>query len=767
MARERTRHVVTLIVTLSLLAAPESDAQGVEFFETKIRPALVEHCHSCHSQDAKRIRAGLRVDSREALLEGGDSGPAIVPGKPDESPLVLAVRYLSQDLEMPPDGKLPGRTIEAFTEWVRMGAPWPAKKSEGRAVKAGEAGYDWQRFGREHWAFQPVKNPALPEVSDMSWPLNPIDYFVLARLEAAAMMPASAADRRAWIRRVYLALIGLVPTPEQVERFLNDSSEVAYETVIDRLLASPQYGERWARHWLDVARYNDGYGVGYDGGMRPGAHYYRDWVVRVLNEDRPFDEFVRQQIAGDLLTRGEFGTGFLAVGPKYGSDGGDPQSIADARAETLEDRMDTTFRGFMALTIACARCHDHKFDPIPTADYYSIAGVFNNTTPMAELPQAPESVVKLWRDKKASIEAQDRAVGKAHRELRKLKGEAREPKLKEIKELEKVRDRLKEELPLKYPYAHVVADSGATDMPVALRGNLRKPGEVVPRRFLRILAGEERRRWTEGSGRLDLARAISSRDNPLTPRVFVNRVWMHHFGHGLVRTPSNFGILGEKPTHPLLLDWLASYFMDNGWSIKKLHRVILLSAAYRMSSAHNDPHFQRDSENRLFWRMSPRRLEVEAWRDALLSVTGEIELGLGGEPTKELMMTARRTVYSVVSRNGDRFESDQFLRLFDFPAARITNEQRVVSTVPQQFLFLLNSEFMVARAKALAARVQSEAQGGQERIGRVYALLYQRSPTAAELQLGLEFLRGEGDGLPKWQQYAQVLLGAQEFLYVY
>ncbi len=751
--------VLTVLLTLS--------STDLDFFEKRVRPVLVDRCYRCHSARAKKVKGGFRLDSRAALLEGGDTGPAIVPGKPDESLLLRAINYLDADREMPPDAKLPARVIADLTAWVKMGAPWPEKEAVGSAQPT-STGYDWEKFRREHWSFRPVRSPRPPPVRDRGWPLHPIDHFVLARLEARGMGPAPPADRRTLIRRAYFDVIGLPPTPLEVEAFARDDPTDptgAFAGVVDRLLASPRYGERWARHWLDVARYNDGYGTGFDGGDKPNAYRYRDWVVEAFNRDLPYDRFVMQQIAGDLLSEGRRATGFLALGPTYKSDGGDPESIATAKADTLEDRMDTTFRGFMALTVACARCHDHKFDPIPTEDYYSVAGIFENTKEV-ERPLVSDEVVQRYRSHQKAIRDLDKGIKKHLNAAKKTGGgEIAKKAAQELAAMRAELERLRKSAPRKYPAAHAVADSGNKDMHVALRGDLRKRGELAPRRFLRIIAGDDRPRWTVGSGRLDLARALASDENPLTARVFVNRVWMHHFGHGLVRTPSNFGTLGEAPTHPGLLDWLASYFVESGWSVKALHRAILLSATYRMSSAFHERHYRLDSDNRWLWRMNARRLEVEAWRDSLLEVCGDLDLKIGGEPTKRLLESSRRTLYSVVSRNGDRFESDRFLRLFDFPAARLTSATRVVSTVPQQYLFLMNSPFMIARAKALAARLLKEAGDARGRLERAYLLLYGRRPTETERAAGLSFLGTAGERLTKWDQYAQVLLSAQEFVY--
>ncbi|MCH8045871.1 MAG: PSD1 domain-containing protein [Planctomycetes bacterium] len=696
---------LALAITLGTARAAELPAAQVEFFEKSIRPLLAKHCFECHGAKAKKLKGGLRMDSRANLLKGGDSGAAVVPGKADDSLLIQSVRY--EDQEMPPDGKLSPPEIAALVRWVEMGAPWPASKGE--PIANVKKQYDWKKLRGEHWAWKPVGKHAPPSVQNKSWPKNDIDRFLLARLEAAGLSPAAPAERRVLIRRAYFDLIGLPPTPEEVLAFEKNQRPDAYAQLIDRLLAMPQYGERWGRHWLDVARYSDGFGGFSNNAALPHAWQYRDWVVGAFNRDLPYDEFVKQQIAGDLMKveGAATATGFFALGPTYGSDGGDPDSVSQAKSETLDDRVDTLTRAFLALTAACARCHDHKFDPIPQQDYYSLAGVFNNSK---------------------------NVVG---------------PK----------------------PQAHVLADSGSGDMKVALRGDLRKPGEVAPRRFLKIIAGENPPLFDKGSGRMQLAEAVASGDNPLTARVMVNRIWQHHFGQALVRSPSNFGSLGSPPSHPELLDWLARKFVESGWSIKKMHRTIMLSSAYQMSSQFDKDGFGKDGDNVLLWRFSPRRLTVENWRDSLLTVTGELDRKLGGPPVDNILSTRRRTMYAKVSRAGDRFSSDTFLRLFDFPVPRASSAGRVTSIVPQQFLFMMNSPFMAERAKALTARLEGEAKDDAARIELAYRLLYGRSPTAEEKRLGLEFVSAAVDqadkiAVSRWQQYAQVLLSSNEFMYV-
>jgi hypothetical protein len=484
----------------------------------------------------------------------------------------------------------------------------------------------------------------------------------------------------------------------------------------------------------------------------------------------PYDEFVRLQIAGDLIDpKQAVATGFLSLGPTYISDGGDPEATAQARSEALDDRVDTVARGLMALTVACSRCHDHRFDPFPQVDYYALAGVFNNTKPF-EVPLCPPeeaAAFEAFYKNLRALEAEDREVRTVtRRENRDLTPEER----KKSDDLKAQIAAMKKNEPKPYDSIHAVADAGRADMNLAIRGNLLRPGPPVPRRFLQIIAGENPPPFKSGSGRAELADAIVDPANPLTSRVIVNRVWQQHFGFGLVRTPSNFGTLGEKPSHPELLDWLAGEFTNGAarWSLKKLHRLIVTSATYRQDSSPRDDAANVDGDNRLLWRMHPRRLDAEAWRDSLLAATGELDLTVGGPSIADIGASNRRTLYAAVSRNGDKFASDTFLRMFDFPVPRATSEGRTSSIVPQQSLFLMNGPFMIARAKALTDRLNREANDDAAKIHRAYLLLYGRAATADELDLGREFIAASPsspDGLTAWQQYAQVLLSASEMMY--
>ncbi|HEV7403847.1 MAG TPA: PSD1 and planctomycete cytochrome C domain-containing protein [Chthoniobacteraceae bacterium] len=748
------------LVGLALRAgAGEASPAQVEFFESKIRPVLAEQCYSCHSAQAKKLKAGLLLDDPAALLKGGDSGAAVVPGDPEKSLLNQAIGYHDSSLAMPPKAKMGDRVIADFEQWVKMGVPWPKEEAP---VEAPKKEWNWPALQQSHWAFQPMQQPAPPAVKDEAWPRSELDRFVLVKLDAAGLTPAPAADRRTLLRRASYDLIGLPPTPEEAEAFVNDPDPNAFATVVERLLASPQYGERWARHWLDVARYSDGLGGFLDGAaLKRDAWRYRDWVVDALNRDLPFDQFVKAQLAGDLLDGGAdaVATGFLALGPTYQSDGGTIEGKAVAESETLDDRVDTVARGLLGLTAACARCHDHKFDPIPQQDYYSLAGVFRNTrNDDKPLPGTPKEVIDQYN---ASV----KAIADLQKKVSAAKKPDKTPPTDEEKALLEAQkaelETLKKNAPEQYPTTHVVAEAGSSDMAVALRGNLLKPGEMAPRRFLHIVAGATPALFTRGSGRVELAEAIVQPENPLTARVMVNRVWMRHFGQALVRTPDNFGKVGEKPTHPELLDWLARRFIASGWSLKQLHRTIMLSSAYQMSSRLDQRSFAQDGDNRLLWRMEPRRLDVEAWRDGLLAATQDLDRTMGGPPTQSLLESPRRTLYSIVSRNGDKFQSDDFLRLFDFPSARATSAERHTSIVPQQFLFMMNSPFMAKRAESLAKRLQADAPDAAGRIARAYRLLFDREPTADEARLGSGFLQSAS-----LAEYAQVLLSSNEFLFL-
>ncbi len=774
--------LIALAIGLSTTGAsrsPAADARAdpaqVEFFESKVRPVLVANCLSCHGP-AKQ-KGGLRLDSRSALMKGGETGPVVVPGDPAGSSLIEAIGYDS-DTQMPPKGKLKDREIQALTEWIKIGAPWPESATQASEIETAKPRLD----PKDHWAFRPLTLPAVPSVQDAAWPGGPIDHFILARLEAARLRPVEPADRRTLIRRVTFDLIGLPPTPGEVEAFLADDSPEAFARVVDRLLASPRYGERWGRHWLDVARYGEDQAHTFEARLYPNGFRYRDWVVRALNDDMPYDQFVTEQIAGDLIDgpgRDDrlAALGFFALGPVY---------YGNAIADERDDRVDTLSRGFLGLTVSCARCHDHKFDPIPTKDYYALAGIFA-CTKYKEYPAAPSEVVKAYEKAQAFIKAKTDEIDTflalsnqrtffvlprvKNQEDRWLPVASRS----RVKALRAELASLKTASPPPPPVFHGLADSESiANLKIHIRGNPENLGEEAPRAFLSILSDGQPAPFQQGSGRLELARAIVARDNPLTPRVMVNRIWEHHFGRGLVATPSNFGTLGEPPSHPELLDYLASRFVALGWSLKAIHREILLSQTYQLSSRIDPLNQQNDADNRLLWRMNRRRLEVEAWRDAMLAVSGNLDLSLGG-PSQQLTSPTnhRRTFYAAISRH----ELDSLLRLFDFPDPNITCDRRTETAVPLQQLFVLNSDFMVEQARSLAKRLTADpVEPDPSRIRRAYSLLYGRPAGEDEVRWGVEFVspKGSSPGSPDpgssalsaWEQYAQTLLGANEFTFV-
>ncbi len=733
-------------------AAPRRDDRE-EQFERIVRPLLVQHCQKCHG--AKKSSGGLRLDSAAALARGGESGTVVVPGKPEASRLIAAVRHIGE-LKMPPGRKLTEREVADLAAWIKAGAIWPHETGSPAP---------W----RDLWSFRPITNPALPAVKDSTWPRTPIDRFILARLEASGLKPAPPADRRVLVRRVTFDLIGLPPTPEEVDAFLSDRRPDAYERLVDRLLASPAYGERWARHWLDVARYAETTANDANAVMRY-AWRYRDYVVESFNADRPYDQFIVEQLAGDLLpvedgddpgvrTRRVIATGFLMLGPKALAETDKEQT----RLDIADEQIDVTSRAFLGLTMSCARCHDHKFDPFPTTDYYGLAGIFRSTNPLRdEVPTAT-----FWQEWPLP------------------------------------------QGPGKPPLWVMAPQEGrAVDLRVHKRGNRYTLGAVVPRRFPEVLTPAEKQpRLGRQSGRLELARWIASADNPLTARVLVNRLWQHHFGTGLVATSDNFGSRGEKPSHPELLDWLARRFMASpgrqpgeGWSVKALQRLIVLSAAYRMSSRRDEKALAIDPDNRLLWRMPLRRLGAEAIRDAMLAVAGRLERTLGGDEAAEFLYGAgevidrrrdffrpnqvqpdhpyytrsrRRSLYLPVVRNA----LPDVLALFDAADPNAVSAVRTETTAPAQALFLLNHPFVRDQAAAFAERLEKVSPGDEPRIRRAYLLALGRPPRGAELFTAMLFLkryqalaaRGRSAAAGRaeaWRSFCQALLCGNEFLYV-
>ena len=774
----RSIHISILIFLLSNSFLSADTKYKTTFFEEKIRPLFVNKCYSCHSEEARtngKLKAGLLLDSAESIIKGGDAGKVLIPEKPEESILYEAVLYKDEDIAMPPKGKLTEIEIANIKEWILMGAPWPGENTKSLiANEDDEEPYDWEKFRNEHWAFKKVSNPIVPKVEGSGIVVNPIDNFIFDKLGQQGIKPNKKASKNILIRRAYLTLIGIPPTPNQVQNFIEDTNPDAFSKVIDELLNSKHYGEKWARHWLDVARYSDGHGGFGDNKALPNAWRYRDWVIDSFNSDLPYDQFVTQQIAGDLHKENSqpIPTGFFVVGPSYTSDGGDPEAKAQALAETLSDRVDTFSRAFLGLTAACSRCHDHKFDPITIKDYYALAGIFKNTRNV-DVKVGDQNIIDSHNSWQNAINDTNKKIStfleNKSKELKVDKKEVEksidEESKKHISYLRQELESLKKSEPEKPGNAHVLAESGNADMHVALRGDLRKKGEIAPRSFIEIIEGKSRPKYSIGSGRLELAKSVVAENNPLTSRVIVNRLWGWHFGNGIVRTPSNFGVIGEKPTHPQLLDWLAYNFVENGWSIKKFHKLVMLSSTWQMSSEHNDKKFNIDGDNKLLWRFQPKKLEVESWRDSILYVTNELDQRIGGPPEGEIMTSQRRTLYATISRTGDKFKSDGFLRLFDFPAAASTSPKRASSTVPQQYLFMLNSVFMNNRAKTLGRFLSESNLNRSKVIENIYNKLYSRPPQASEVEIANAWL-GESPDVDRWSLYAQALLSAHEMIQI-
>jgi hypothetical protein len=913
----------------TLRAATLPTTEQLEFFETKVRPLFAENCYQCHSEKAEKVKGGLRLDTPKSLMKGGSNGPVIIPGNPQASRLIKAVRYADPNLKMPPKNKkLPQRQIADLEMWVKIGAPLPQvpPPSPLTDVNAARA---------RHWAFQPVSKPTPPAVRAPGWPQTPIDNFVMAGLEKKHIEPAPAADRRTLIRRVTYDLIGLPPTCEEVDAYISDVRPDAYARLVDRLLASPHYGERWGRYWLDIARYADtkGYLAGGEERRYAFSYTYRDYVVRAFNEDKPYDQFLIEQMAADKLPLGEdkhalAALGFLTLGRRF----------LNNQNDIIDDRIDVVTRGLLGLTVSCARCHDHKFDPIPTRDYYALHGVFASSEEPAVLPLlGPLEDSPDYQDylkQKAKIEAEipefkSREIARFIQELRQQVGDyllgahdaaglddmskfetfAGEHKLNpavlrrwvadletrskkpdpifgpwfaltklpeeefpvkintvlpnstaglavnpvvtkalaeqppaSLKIAADVYTRLFKEIDAEWKSALDFATNASTPPPAGLptperealrqvlygegapvnlprgeaesilarrltegsapfrnriealawthpgaprramalvdsaspansrvfiRGNPGSPGEEVPRHFLTVLSSPSATGFTNGSGRLDLARAIASRSNPLTARIYANRIWLHHFGQPLVATPGDFGVRTEEPLQHALLDFLAASLMENGWSTKYLHRLILLSATYQQSSEGPPANLKSDPDNALISRLNRQRLDFEALRDTLLTLAGKLDLSLGGLPVdlEHEPFTVRRTLYGLI----DRQNLPGVFRTFDFANPDASNQGRFHTTVPQQALFLMNSPFVLEQAHNLALRSEvKRAQNRPEKIQALYRLVFQRPAVSSEIQCAEKFLAAEPETsarVTRLEEYAQVLLLSNELMF--
>jgi len=722
--------------SLRAFASDPTPAQ-LQFFENRIRPVLAENCYKCHSTQSEKIKGGLVLDSRDGVLKGGDTGPAIVPGDPEKSLLIKAVRYSDPDLQMPPKGgKLPDNTIADLVAWIKMGAPDPRETSS--AQKA------WADSSKTHWSWQALTKPNVPEVKDPIWAKTPIDNFILAKLEEKDLKPNPPADKRTLIRRATFDLIGLPPAPEEVDAFLKDDAPDAFAKVVDRLLASPHYGERWGRHWLDVARYSDTKGQirrQRDDPNYPYAWTYRDYVIRSFNDDKPFNLFVIEQLAADKLPAtvrnptNLCALGFLTVGERF----------MGMQNDIINDRIDVVTKGFLGLTVTCARCHDHKFDPIPTKDYYSLFGVFANCVE----PKFEPVIVKNlggpdytdYYRQRMDLEREKETIEARLPELRRNRDRMGLRQVqRDIRQNESKISQLEMTHPAAPPRAMVLEDIRRPhDSPVFVRGDAGNKGPIVPRHFLEVLSGSYRPAFTNGSGRLDLAWAVVSKSNPITPRVLMNRIWLHHFGEGFVSSPDDFGMRSELPSHPQLLDYLASRLVEDGWSIKKMHRLIMLSSVYQESSANNPRFAQVDLDNRLLWRANIRRLEFEALRDSLLAIGGDLDLKMFGRPVdiEREPYSTRRTIYGLV----DRADVADVLINFDFANPDLPTGRRHETTVPQQALFLMNSPLVIEQAKKLVALSEFVSCSDDEaKINFLYNRIYQRPPRPEEAKLGVEFV---------------------------
>ena len=934
------------------------------FFESKIRPVLVEACYKCHSAESERVKGGLLLDTREGLLKGGESGPALVPGDPDKSRLITAMRYKDEHLQMPPKEALPPEVVANFEKWVKAGAPDPRT---GRIAKINPT-------ATNHWAFQAVTTKPAPKVKDRKWVKHTLDAFILADLEERRLEPAPPAEKRALLRRATFDLTGLPPAPEEIDAFLNDNSTNAFSTVVDRLLSSPSFGERWGRHWLDLARYSDSNGLEVNAPF-PNAYRYRDYVIAAFNNDKPYNQFIREQIAGDLLPSTTIqdqhekwiATGFLVIGPKAFNEPMRDKLLADV----IDEQIDVTTKAFLGLTVACARCHDHKFDPIPTRDYYALAGIFRSTQTLAtqnqnqpgpfggnlsERPLGTEEetkrmeefnlelakaqaeldriqdmardgvrggidskdlagivvdnseaeVIGFWRpsigntnnfvnkdyiqdgnaDKgkklvrfRPNIERAgtyeirlsyppryDRATNVpvtiyAGTNITKKKLNQREmPKFdkafaylglfdleagtnnvvevsnegtkgfvaadavqflpldntmnmamagsmqntaKKITQsfagtdVEMYRDKVAEvrsKSPPPLPSAMAVRDAvNAQNARINIRGDVERLGDEVPRGFIQVIdrgASKKANFADNSSGRLELADWIASPENPLTARVMVNRVWQHLFGRAIVNTPDNFGLQGESPSHPELLDHLAAQFVQEGWSVKKLIRSIMLSSAYQMSIQHHPAGHAKDPDNRLVWRMNRKRLEAEAFRDAMLAVSGQLESVRGGpalpatninnprviaENGLQFPPSARRSVYLPTIRNN----VDDLFLVFDFPDPHTPIGKRHVTSAATQALYVMNSPFVLDQAKGWADRlINLSPSDDAARVQRAFIEAFAREPNQTELLRAKAFLNEfneaaiskEPDETARkklaWQAFCQALIASAEFRYL-
>ncbi|MEO1997708.1 MAG: PSD1 and planctomycete cytochrome C domain-containing protein [Planctomycetaceae bacterium] len=806
----------------------------VEFFESKIRPVLVQHCYKCHSaqaQSAGKLKGGLLLDNRAGLRRGGESGPAVVPGNLNKSLLLSAVRY--EDLEMPPQGKLPAAVIANFAKWIKQGAADPR---DGKRVVSTRIDLEQ---GRKFWSFQPLKQTTPPDVDDVDWSRTAVDRFVVRGLRKQGLQPVAEAAPAHLLRRLYFDLIGLPPDlqpvdpkasgPRMRERLLDIEVDLtrltepeALQAVVDALLDSPHFGERWGRHWLDVARYAESNGNSRNATF-PHAWRYRDYVIDAFNADTPYDTFIKQQIAGDLLphsgadqrNRNLVATGFLALGSKPVIRGKAGGFVPDVVA----DQIGVTSRAVLALSVSCARCHDHKFDPIPTTDYYGMAGIFASSRTLyggggKAMGGAPATglhaledkdpskrrAYEQWQAKLNGLTKRQQAVAKQLKKLRpnrkkKKDTDTAEEVKQQTAELNKQRRELAKEIkslranPPETPgFAMGVGESEkVTEVAVHVRGVTAK-GAALSRRLISVMAGQQTAFPTDGSGRMELANWLASSQNPLTARVMVNRVWQHLFGIGIVRTPDNFGVNGTRPTHPELLDHLALTFVQDGWSMKRLIRRLVLSRAYRSADAHNAANYEIDPDNVYLWRHARKRIEAEAIRDAILTASGQINLQ---RPQGSVVTAHRgkliqdaltpdvihqpshhRSVYLPILRNG----LPESLEVFDVADPSLVVGRRNVTIVPAQDLYLINSGFVIENSREFAKRILESVDDDEQRITAAYRWALSRAATEQEVSQARQFVReaiaslaatesAEENGLTAWAGFCQALFVSSEFRY--
>ena len=760
------------------------DPAKVEFFEKKVRPILADHCYHCHSADT-RPAGNLRVDDHKGLLAGGNKGPAVVPGAPEKSLLITRVTQKAEKGRMPIEGKhLTDEQVDVLRQWIKDGAAWPAVRVP---ASLGKAKPEYEKLKKEHWAFQPLAKPAIPALKDAAWSRDDVDRFILAALDAKGLKPVGDADKVTLVRRVTFDLTGLPPTPAEIDAFVKDTAPTAFATVVDRLLASPQFGERWGRHWLDVARYGESTGPSRNIPY-PHAWKYRDYVIDAVNADVPFDRFVREQIAGDLLPatddvardRQLTATGFLALGVKDVNQRFKVRFVMD----NVDEQIDAVTRSVLGLTVSCARCHDHKFDPVPTTDYYALAGIFTSTDNAAGVRNKmggggldyydPPMLVKLTSatppadpEKVAKLTAE---VAEAKKEWDAIRGTP--------EGLKKAADGFPTQRPIRLKYealeaqltaisdpaargqvVHGARDAKAiADTEVRVRGEAEKLGPVVPRGFLTAFEVPGAPSVNpKQSGRLELAHWLGSPKNPLAPRVAVNRVWQHLFSTGLVNTVDNFGVTGGTPSHPELLDHLANRFIADGWSMKKLVRQLVLTRAYQLSAESTEANRNADPANRLVWRHAPRRLSAEEMRDATLAAAGTLNTKRpAASPATVLKMVEMRDNGPEAATINDKADAATYrsvylpllrgvtphaLEAFDPVDQTLVSGTRDTTTVPGQALFLLNSPFVRKQALAFAERVLKDKDASDsDRVRAAYQLALGRLPTDKEVDRARAFV---------------------------